>query len=228
MLNGHEFTVKGHAALGEQLTKFTVGWHIDHPRLTVEGDFQFHGAFNHVRAFIGRTCMVLVLINVRPSRRQVDVAAQRHYHGDVATVGHRSIEQANGDTATVGTWVALRDHHDPLTGLDAGGPLKGGAVHGPADRNCITLNASNRVQHDGRIHQAVSIKLVGHRSLNLNEAGGDFNVRGIRAVVNGVAVLVLRCVVDRLEAFLLDGHVVHITDRHKDSPNTFIIGHHGG
>ena len=46
--------------------------------------------------------------------------------------------------------------------------------------------------------------------------------------MNGVAVLLLRCVVDRLEAFLLDGYVVHITDGHKDPPNTFIVGGHGG
>ena len=92
----------------------------------------------------------------------------------------------------------------------------------------ISLNTCNGVQHDGCIHQAVGVKLVDHRSFNLNKAGRDFNVRGIRAVVHGVAVLVLRSVVDRLEAFLLNGHVVHITDGHEDSPNAFIVGGHGG
>ena len=121
--------------------------------------------------------MVLVLFDVRPSRRQVDVAAQGHHHGDVATVGNRSIEQTDGNAATVGAGVALGDHHDPLAGLDAGGPFEGGVVHATADCDSISLNARNGVQHDGRIDQTVGVELVRHGSFNVDKTCCDFNVR---------------------------------------------------
>ena len=129
VLDGHEFAIKGNAAFGEQLSQFTVGWHINHPRLTVEGDFEFNSTVDHSSTRIVRTSVVLVLFNVGPCSRQVDVAAERHHQADVAAVGHRSVKQANGNATTVWTGVVLADNHDPFAGLDACGPLKGGIVH---------------------------------------------------------------------------------------------------
>ena len=93
--------------------------------------------------------------------------------------------------------------------------------------NRLSLDACDRVQHDVCINQSVSVKLVGYGSLDQHQSSTDFDVRGVWAVVNGVAGLVFRFVVHGFEAFLFHGHVVDVADRHKDTPYTLFVGRDG-
>ena len=227
MLNGHEFTVKGDATLGEEGSQFTACWDSHHPCHFVVGDLQLHDILNHRGTRISGTSVVVVLLNVGPSGCKVNIATKGHDHRDVSTVRNRGIQQTNGDTAAVWPWVGLGDNDHPLTWLNTAGPLERASVHGAVDVNCIALNTRNGVEDNARIHEASCIELVGGRTEDIHQTGGYFDVRGIWTVVNRVSGLVFRFVVNGLKAFLLNTDVVDITNGDKDAPDTLIIGHHG-
>ena len=120
----------------------------------------------------------------------------------------------------------MGNHHNPLTGLNAGGPLKCAFVHGSINVNGVSFYTRNGVEDDVGVNQPCSVKLVGDCTEHINESSADFNVGRIRTVVNRVSALVFGFVVDGFVAFFLNGHVVDIPDGHEDTPHTLIIGHH--
>ena len=228
MLNRHEFTVERDRPLREEAADFPVGRYVHHPRHFIEGNLQFDGVLNHVRTGVAASGMVFVLSDVRPCRRQVDVTAERHHHGDVAAVGHRGVKHADRHATAVGSRVGLSDDNNPFTWLNVARPLKGGSVHLSVNVNGFSLNTGHRIEHDVGVNQSVGVKLVRHEPFCEHETGDDFDVRGIRAVVDGKAGLVFGFVVHGFKPFLLDRYVVHITDGHEDTPNTLIVGHDRG
>ena len=118
MLNGHEFTVKGDATLGEEGSQFTVCRNSHHPCHFVVGDLQLHDILNHRSTRISGSGVVVVLLDVGPSGRKVNIATKGHDHRDVSTVRNRGIQQTDGDTAAVWPWVGLGDDDHPLAWLN--------------------------------------------------------------------------------------------------------------
>ena len=90
--------------------------------------------------------------------------------------------------------------------------------------NRFSLNTRDRVKNDVGINESVGVELVGNDSFNDHQTCTHFNVRGVRAVVDGEAGLVFGFVVHGFESFLLNGDVVDVPNGYKDTPDSLVVG----